>query len=90
VTDDVVYVQLFHNATLTHYHFLYNLETKKIEGEVVSLVMTCTKKNFPYKCFYNEERDEIYGFYRQGQSFIVNAKDVKDYAYDRMTEMDLG
>jgi hypothetical protein len=30
VTDDVVYVQLFHNATLTHYHFLYNLETKQI------------------------------------------------------------
>jgi hypothetical protein len=86
VTDDVVYIQLFHNATCTHYHFLYNVEEKKIEGDIVTKVLDCTKKNFPYKCFYNEERDEIYGYYRQGQSFIINAKDVKDFTFDRMTE----
>jgi hypothetical protein len=36
VTDDVVYIQLFHNATCTHYHFLYNLEEKIIQGDVVT------------------------------------------------------
>lgn len=30
-----------------------------------------SKKNFPYKCFYNEDEQVVYSFYRQGQAFIV-------------------
>lgn len=28
-------------------------------------------KNFPVKCFYNSEHNEVYSFYRQGQSFRI-------------------
>ena len=59
-------------------------------GNKVEKVMNCTEKNFPYKCFHNEEKGEIYSFYRQGQAFIIDAKDCSKYTYDRMTEMDLG
>lgn len=52
--------------------------------------MNCTKKNFPYKSFYNIERHEIYSFYRQGQAMIIDADDCSKYSFDRMTEMDLG
>ena len=52
--------------------------------------MDCTPKNFPYKCFYNEDKNEIYSFYRTGQSFIIDANECSQYSYDRMTDMDLG
>ena len=28
-----------------------------------------SKRNFPYKCFFNEDKREIYAFYRQGEFF---------------------
>ena len=52
--------------------------------------MDSNKKNFPYKSFYNPDLDEVYLFYRQGQSIIINPKSPGDYIMDRMTEMDLG
>ena len=89
--DDRIFVNLFYNPTLTHYHFIYNIKSKSVDGKVVSKVIdSSSKKNFPYKCFYNEELDEIYSFYRQGYSFIIKGKNSEDYVFDRMTEMDLG
>lgn len=52
--------------------------------------LTSSIKNFPYKCFYNPDKEEIYSFYRQGYSFIIPAKDIHDPIFDRMTDMDLG
>ena len=52
--------------------------------------MECSKKNFPYKSFYNDELDEVYSFYRQGFSYIIPAGDSDNYLYDRMTDRDLG
>lgn len=90
VSDELVFVNLFHNYSLTHYHFLYNIKANKLQGSVVSREIDCSKKNFPYKCFYNEEKNEIYAFYRQGHSFIIEADDVEKYLFHRMTEKDLG
>lgn len=90
VSDTKIFINLFHNATLTHYHFLYDIEVREVVGDVVKRVLDSTKKNFPYNCFYNDERNEIYSFYRQGQSFIINAEDMENYEFDRMTEKDLG
>ena len=53
-------------------------------------VLDCSKKNFPYKSFYNDEKDEIYTFYRQGQCFIIKGNNSEEFRYDRMTDMDLG
>jgi len=52
--------------------------------------MECTRKNFPYKCFYSPEKNQIYSFYRQGQAITIDASDSSQYTCDRMTEMDLG
>ena len=51
VNHNLVFVSLFYNYHLTHYHFIWNIEKKQ---------------NFPYKCFYNDEDRMIYTFYRQG------------------------
>jgi len=64
IDDDRVFVNLFYNPTCTHYHFIYNFKSHKMEGNPVNKVLDCSRKNFPYKCFYNEEKDEIYSFYR--------------------------
>ena len=33
--------------------------------------MNSNKLNFPYKCFYNQEENEVYSFYRQGQGYRI-------------------
>ena len=67
----MIYIDLFHNAELKHIHFIYDLSKRAILGKAEEKILSYTKKNFPYKCFYNDERDEIYSFYRQGQAFII-------------------
>lgn len=64
ITDDRIFVQLFYNYKLTHYHFIYNHSTRSIEGDVYSTVLKCTAKNFPYKSFYNPDENMVYSFYR--------------------------
>ena len=64
VTDTKLYICVFHNATLTHYHFLYDFEAKARIGETTKVEVECTRKNFPYKSFYNDDDKEIYTFYR--------------------------
>ena len=90
ISNERVFINLFYNPTLTHYHFIYDIVKKQIVGQPVSLQMNCSKKNFPYKCFYNDEENKIYSFYRQGFSFIVDGDNADNYLFDRMTDMDLG
>jgi hypothetical protein len=90
ITDDRIFVNLFHNFTLTHYHFVYNITSGSMEGNASKYVMDCSKKNFPYKSFYNDELNEIYSFYRQGFSYIIPADDSDNFICDRMTDRDLG
>lgn len=52
--------------------------------------MDCTKKNFPYKSFYNNDENVVYSFYRQGQALTVNASDAMDTQFEKMTDKDLG
>lgn len=58
VDDDTIFVALFHNYSRMHYHFLYDAKHKCIleNKEPVKSEIDCTKKNFPYKCFYNEDK----------------------------------
>jgi hypothetical protein len=60
----MLFINLFHTHSLTHYHFFFNFRHKKLIGNVVSIKLGLSKKNFPYKCFYNDDLDEVYSFYR--------------------------
>ena len=70
--DKCIFVNLFHNGNdkLTHYHFVYEIETSKITF-LSNYEMGGSSRNFPYKCFYNADEETVYSFYRQGQAFIV-------------------
>ena len=90
ISDTLVFVALYHNYSDMHYHFVYDIEKRSIQGETVSLKMESNKKNFPYKSFYNPDLNEVYLFFRQGQSFIISPENPEEYILDRMTELDLG
>ena len=66
VNNDRIFINLFCNYYLMHYHFMYDIKKKEIIGPKVEVKMDTNFKNFPYKCFYNDENNEIYSFYRQG------------------------
>lgn len=60
------------------------------ESEITKLELPSSVKNFPYKCFYNPDMSEIYVFYRQGYSFIIDKEKPTEYLFDKMTDKDLG
>lgn len=67
---------LFHNASLTHYHFVYDITNNKVDGKIVQIKLETSIENFPVKCFYNTKLDEAYVFYRQGQAYIIQMSDM--------------
>lgn len=61
VNNEVVFVAVFYNYDLRHFHFFLDVKNKCVIGSVVEIKFeNCTKKNFPVKSFYNNERKEIY------------------------------
>ena len=52
-----------------------------------------SRKNFPYKCFYNDEDEEVYAFYRQGEFFnipVPGGKNQFEIQTGKSTDMSLG
>lgn len=67
VTDELLYANLYHTPTRTHHCFVYNIKTKAVTShQAIPMPEKSTKQNFPYKCFYSEEDNEVFSFYRQG------------------------
>jgi hypothetical protein len=65
INDNLLFVQLYHGPTYTHYHMFWDIEKHTIVGKPYSHTMEGgSQKNFPYKCFYNEDDEEVYAFYR--------------------------
>lgn len=56
VSEYKIYVNLYHNATNMHYHFIYDSQSfSSSHKNVVPIKLDANKKNFPYKCFYSEQ-----------------------------------
>ena len=63
VNDEMLYANLFYNATSVHHSFVYNFKTRKVSSHQ-TVQMVVNPQNFPYRCFYSEETNEVYSFYR--------------------------
>lgn len=63
ISDDLLFVNLFHNLRQTHYHFLYRISEDKIFN-TQKMLINCNLNNFPAKCFYSEDEQMVYSFYR--------------------------
>ena len=86
-SDNKIFVNLYHNYSLTHHHFFFEIESREIIDYTSVKLDGSNNKNFPYKCFYNTEYNEVYSFYRQGQSITVP---VFDKPRNQCTADDLG
>ena len=64
IDDNLIFVNLFHNQEFRHFHFILDTRDNTIIDEYVSKKLDPQKKNFPVKCFYNKDKNEIYSFYR--------------------------
>ena len=97
VHDDLIFVNLFQTYSLTHCHFFY-VPSTKVTTRYTQVQLDSNNKNFPYKCFYSQESNEIFSFYRQCQSFRVPVFEVendmntgkKDFIYEKIHDKDLG
>lgn len=73
INDDRIFLNVFHNATLMHYHLIYSISAQGVVSNIGKRQFTdCTSKNLPWKTFYNDEDDEIYTFYRQGHGMCLS------------------
>lgn len=97
IDEVVIFVNLFHSKTATHYHFFYNADTREIFG-ITKIEMNCSHQNFPVKCFYSSEENEVFSFYRQGDGLRVPCKFIEnkmnatkdDYYLEKIHNKDLG
>jgi hypothetical protein len=83
-----LFVNLFHPDTQSHYHFIYDICYKKMEGipmsgqkhdRPVQVKLNFDSKNFPYKCFFDPADKVVHSFYRQGNSFRINVEILTDF-----------
>ena len=52
---------------------------------------SCTRKNFPWKCFFNPSEDGVvHMFYRQGFGFMIPVTELGHFEVDKISDDDLG
>ena len=85
-----IFINVFHTKTLTMWHFSYNFLQKKIIGDPVKTQLEYCTINFPFKSFYDDDKDRVYIFYRQGQSYTVSPKRPNKILKQQIWDYDLG
>lgn len=63
VQDDLLFVNLFHNKQRKHHQFFWRISTRQMTN-YLDIEVSSGPRNFPVKCFYNSEYNEVYSFYR--------------------------
>jgi len=97
IDDQHLFVNLYHSASCVAHTFVYNYETKVVSSHQ-AIKMQSNTQNFPYKCFYSAEENEVYSFFRQGQAFRFPIQEVPskknegkdDYMLEQIIDKDLG
>jgi len=64
--NNQIFINVFHTKSLCMYHMTYNFLQGKLIGDAVQTQLAYCTINFPIKSFYDEEKDQVYMFYRQG------------------------
>lgn len=80
VGDHLLFISFFLNQSQMHNHFLWDVKERKVVGKAqqpttyfmgeqqastdASMRGNKNFRNFPIKCYHNEDKHEIYCFYR--------------------------
>jgi hypothetical protein len=47
ISDNLVFVNLFHTFERAHYHFIWDVQRREIHGKITKVILDCSIKNFP-------------------------------------------
>ena len=66
VNDHEIFVALYHGKSNKHYHFIWDLKKLSMKNNkpFSRELEDSTSKNFPFKSFYSDEKNQIFCFYR--------------------------
>jgi hypothetical protein len=85
ITVDLIFVNLLHKRSKTNWHFLYDCKSRKIKGESYkNILFKESQLNFPIKTIYNKEKSEVYFFYKLGECFTVDMKDLSKVRHQQL------
>lgn len=91
IDAETIFVNLFHNKTLTHYHFLYDVPSNHLRGQYYChTIAECSTENFPIQSHYCSKSQQVYSFYRQGQCFTIDAKDPSKFELEWVPVKNIG
>lgn len=89
--DGNLFIQVYHRFKKKQYSFTYSyIDDKMLSDVQIHSISNATIRNFPVKSFYSEHYQEIYTFYRQGQSFTHSYHDPTVIKHEKVTDSDLG
>lgn len=86
----MIFVAVYHRFQKRLYTFRYNVNTEKTSGVKMVDVKNSSSINFSLRSFYNQEWDETYTFFRQGQVVTANFSKSENLHFEQMTKADLG
>lgn len=65
---------------------MFDIKEMCVIGELIEIKMETNGKNFPFKCFYNDDRNEVYVFYRQGEALTINPNKPSEFTLNKITD----
>ena len=85
-----IFVNVFYTKSQTMHICKYSFLHKKLVDEPILMRMEQSSRNFPLNTFYDDERNHVYIFYRQGESVTIDLANPKDLYTDKLTNFDMG
>ena len=85
-----IFVNVFYTKTKTVYFCKYSFSHKKLLDEPIMIQMEQSRKNFPLDIFFDNDRDYVYIFYRQGESITIDLSHHNRWYKDQVINFDIG
>lgn len=64
VSEDTIFVNLYHKESMKHYHCLIDIDSGCLKGDPIKISLSGSPLNFPHDNFFDNRRKKVYIFYR--------------------------
>ena len=87
---DKIFINCFHSRELTMHHFIFSKVKNAIDSPIVKTKLPESTRNFPISSYFDDEKQFVYIFFRQGESFMINLGEFKRVQEQKISEWDIG
>lgn len=74
---DKIFINCFHSRELMLHHFIFSRVKNMIDSPIVKTKLPESTRNFPLSSYFDDEKQFVYIFFRQGESFMINLQELK-------------